>query len=81
MEAIKVYYIDFYRMLCDLIPLRSVMITASSKDDAHRKAEKLALAWGYNPGKMVIQSTDTPVSCYDSRPRDREGDIEFVSGG
>jgi len=80
MGDIKVYYIDFYRMICDLIPLRSVKITASSKEDAHRKAEKLALAWGYNPEKMVIQSTDTPVSYYDSRPRIREGDIEFISG-
>lgn len=50
-----IYDIDFYDMIGDLRPLKSVYLYADSKEDARHKAEQLAVALGYKPDKVMVQ--------------------------
>lgn len=67
-EDVPVFVVDFYRMIGDLRPLKSIYIAEDDFNYARDAAERLAKAWGFNPDKMIIQETDKSTEWFFSNP-------------
>ena len=81
-EDIPVFVIDFYRMIGDLRPLKSIYIAEDNKDYARDSAERLAREWGFNPDKMIIQETGKSAKWFFENPNMQYfKDIWYLNAG
>ena len=51
----NIYRVDFYDMIGDLMPLKTVCLFADSKEEARQLGRELAIALGYKPDKIMTQ--------------------------
>ena len=77
----NIYCVDFYDMIGDLIPLKTVYLFADSKDEARQLGKELAVALGYKPDKVMTQyayMTEGRLNRY-YRPQEASGITYYIS--
>lgn len=77
----NIYCIDFYDMLGDLMPLKTVYLFADSKEEARQLGEELATVLGYKPDKVSAQYAYITKEYLDRyyEPQEESGIIYFIS--
>ena len=79
--ARKVWHIDFYGMIGDLIPIQSIYILVNGdKESARKAAQRYAAHFGYNVNKIMVQDAYRDEEWFNSQPQesDRAGMFRYV---
>lgn len=76
----NIFSIDFYDMIGDLMPQKTICVIADSKDEARQLGKELAVALGYKPDKVMVQYayiTQGKLDMY-YRPQEASGITYYI---
>ena len=76
----NIYHVDFYDMIGDLIPLKTVYLFADSKEEARQLGKELAVALGYKSDKVMVQYAYITEGYLDRyyEPQEESGITNFI---